>query len=199
MEIKIISIATAFLLLCYRLFKAYDSYKDQRKSKSKADRRVRATHTMYPITNTYGIALSIPMEKVTDLNDEAVLQLQNEDKDLYLIVINESSEEFKEAQTTYGSYQNKLSLLDNYRDIQLSSFRLQMKVQHEEAIPTYLVNSGIIGIQFDAQVAGVPFPISYYTLFIEKANQLFFTVIWTPIGLKEENKNDILNIIKSFK
>lgn len=201
MDIKIIGIIGAAAILCYRLYAAYQNYARQRKERPTGTitNRSRNMKGTIGIPQKYSLDLPVHMEKVYDLNDTANLQLLNEEKELYAIVIDESAGEFKTAQRKYGAYQDGLSLLENYKQIQLASFRHDMKVISEEELSIGIVNANNRGLQFDAQIADIPFPISYYTLFVEKNDDLYFLVAWTPIGMKKENSTNILNLLRSFR
>lgn len=201
MDIKIIGVIGAAAVLCYRLYTAYQNYTQQRKERI-AGTNTNRSRSMKGTVGTpqkYSLELPVHMEKVYDLNDTASLQLQNEEKELYAIVIDESAEEFKTAQRKYGAYQDGLSLLENYKQIQLASFRHDMKVISEEELSIGIANANNRGVQFDAQIADIPFPISYYTVFIEKNDALYFLVAWTPIGMKKENAPHLLELLRSFR
>ena len=200
MDIKIIGIIGAAAVLGYRLYTAYQSYVKQRDEKSGVSKESSSNMAgRITVPHKYSLELPVYMEKVHDLNDTASLQLQNEGKELYAIVIDESAEEFKSIQQKYGAYQDGYSLLENYKQIQLTSFKHGMKVVFEEELSIGLPNTNAKGVQFDAQLADIPFPISYYTLFIQKNNGLYFLVAWTPIGMKKENTSHISSLLRSFR
>ena len=74
------------------------------------------------INNEYSVKLPKHMKEAKNLNDEASLQYQNIFKEVYFVVIDEPIEEFKEVFIDLGEYNDSLSLLKNYKQIQLGFF-----------------------------------------------------------------------------
>lgn len=54
-------------------------------------------------------------------------------------------------------------------------------------------------LQFDGTVEGISEPISYYTVFIEGKDRIYFVMTWTLESKKEEFKDVADKMIKSFK
>ncbi|MDC6365053.1 MULTISPECIES: hypothetical protein [Flavobacteriaceae] len=151
------------------------------------------------INNEYLLSLPKFMKKATSLNEEASLQYQNIFKETYTIVIDESKEEFIEAFTDLGEYNEDISVAKNYRDVQLQLFSESMNIE-KESTPVALKINGMDAemVDIDGTVDGIDEDISYFLTFIEGTEKVYMIMSWTLTNKKDTHGPTFESIAKSF-
>ena len=78
------------------------------------------------INKEYRLKVPDYMIETDELNDEASLQYYHALKETYVIVIDESKQELIDTYELFGGWNDSLSVAENYRDIQVESFGINM-------------------------------------------------------------------------
>src|SRR5690606_17492499 len=94
---------------------SFTSCIDFKTKKSNSESKTKGFTTV-SINDQYQIDIPKFMKSTTGLNDEAALQYQNIYREVYTIIIDEPKDEFVDIFKELGSYDDNLSLIDNYRD-----------------------------------------------------------------------------------
>lgn len=151
------------------------------------------------INDTYGMKIPNYMDESFDLNDEASLQYENTIKETYVVVIDESKQEFVDVFIELEEYDESISVVQNYRDIQLEFLTEGIEILHQskpKSIKIKGLNAEIVEI--DGAVEGVEVDISYFLTFVEGRENLYMIMAWTLKDMKEKHRADLEKIGKSF-
>lgn len=151
------------------------------------------------INHQYRMGIPKYMRETTGLNKEALLQYQNIFKETYTIVIDESKEEFVKVFSDLDQYNDDISLIKNYRDIQLQLISERMNVE-KQGEPIELKINGMEAemVDLDGTVDGIDEKISYFLTFIEGTDNVYMIMSWTMTSRKETYKATFENMAKSF-
>jgi len=150
------------------------------------------------INNEYSIELPSFMEVSDDLNDDASLQYQNIFKEVYVIVIDENKEEFKEVFIDLGDYDDSVSMVKNYKDIQLSFLKEAVEVNSVTELESSIINGlpfEIVEVDGKSEEVEVVYNIAY----VDGKDKVYMIMAWTEKRRNEKNKALFQKIIKSFK
>jgi len=150
------------------------------------------------INNEYSMELPSFMEVSDDLNDDASLQYQNIFKEVYVIVIDESKEEFKEVFIDLGDYDDSVSMVKNYKDIQLSFLKEAVEVNSVTELESSIINGlpfEIVEVDGKSEDVEVVYNIAY----VDGKDKVYMIMAWTEKRRNEKNKALFQKIIKSFK
>jgi hypothetical protein len=152
-------------------------------------------------TNDYSMMLPDYLTPASNLNDDASLQYQNIYKETYIVVIDESKEEFISTFKELGTYDSTQSALKNYRQSQINFFKetaLSMKPGSE---PKAVKINGLDAemMDFEAKVEGVESDIYYNVAFIEGKEKMYWVMAWTMPTSKDKYKPDFEAAMKTFK
>lgn len=151
------------------------------------------------VKDQYQIDIPRFMKSTTGLNDEASLQYQNIYKEAYTIIIDEPKDEFVDIFKELGNYDDNLSLLENYRDIQLQFFNERMQVNTQSSPKSMKINAlDAEQVEIDAHVEGVDEEISYFLTFLEGTDNVYMVMCWTLKSKKEEHAKTYGMMAESF-
>ncbi|PWL38544.1 hypothetical protein DKG77_09790 [Flagellimonas aquimarina] len=158
-----------------------------------------ANFNQVEINDEYQVSLPKYMRKTSDLNDDASLQYQNVFKETYVIVIDESKDEFVEIFKDLDEYNDNYSIAENYRDVQLQLFAESMNIE-KETTPVSLDINGLDAqmVEIDGKVEGIEDKICYFLSFIEGDKKVYMVMAWTMVSRKNTYRADFENITKSF-
>lgn len=141
------------------------------------------------------------LTKGADLNFEATLEYQNIYKEVYIIVIDEPTQEFIDVFKELGEYDTTKSPLDNYVEIQMESIRGNMsKVASESALRKIKTQSGealvydVSGFQ-----DGIDEEMGFSVSFMQGKLCLYMIMTWTFQKSKSVYQTDMDNMLASFK
>lgn len=160
------------------------------------------TETFNTVTIHDEYQVNIPkfMRGTTGLNDQAALQYQNAFKETYTIIIDEPKQEFVDVFKELDQYNDNISLLQNYREIQLQSFTSTISVSHESEIKSLNINGlDAESVQIDGHVEGIDEGIAYFLTFVEGTDNIYMMMSWTLQSKKEEHKKTFETIAQSFE
>ncbi len=146
--------------------------------------------------------MSIPnyMKQTNQLNDEASLQYNNLFKETYVIVIDESKEQFVSAIKEAGINESSHSTIESYRDIQMQLLRENINISNEKISEKKTLNGmNSEQVAFVGKISGVDDEISYILTFIEGENDLYMIMGWTLNKYSKKYTNTFLQIADSFK
>ena len=149
----------------------------------------------------YSIDLPTYLTEGHDLNFEASLEYQNINKEVYIIVIDESTEEFIKVFTELDDYDTTKSALDNYADAQMESIRANMSSVTSESQPRKVktqsgeaIVSDVAGLQ-----DGIDDAMGFTVAFTQGKLCLYMIMTWTFEKTKSIYQEDMNGIIASFK
>ncbi|HYC84685.1 MAG TPA: hypothetical protein VEB86_05655 [Chryseosolibacter sp.] len=152
------------------------------------------------VNDQYSLAVPKYMTKTTALNEEASLQFQNIFKTTYVIVIDENKQEFIEAYKNVDAYDSSRSAVDNYCDTQVQLTSSGMEVISKTEIKSFDINGlAATSVEIDANVEGVPAPITYFLTFIEGKETLYMIMAWTFRVKKGTYRGSFEKMARSFK
>lgn len=152
------------------------------------------------IANLYAMDLPGFMTVATELNDQASLQYSNPYKEKYIIVINESKDEFVEIFKRLGMYDDSKSIVDNFAEQQYNFMKEESVIVWETPMKSIKTHGMELRTKdFDANVAGIPETISYFYGFAEGEENLYTIMAWTSESKKDSFKDEVERMIKSIK
>lgn len=150
------------------------------------------------INGQYQLSLPSYMSKTDELNDEASLQFMNALRETYIIVIDESKLDLEESLEYSGTYDSNLSLLENYKLVQMTTFNDSMAENPQLKTESTTIN-GLKSelVQFMGQMES--YEIDYHIGFIESEENVFFVMLWTLGSRKVRYDETFDTIMRSFK
>lgn len=162
-----------------------------------------STAPTYAVTANGRYALNIPkyLKKDSTLNTEASLQYSNDDKEVYLIVIDELKEEFRKTFTEMGEYDANKSVIENYSRAQMEAFRAGAKeLVYESKLRVLQTLSGT-AIVYDVTSTqeGIADTMGFTVAFTEGKENMYMIMMWTYAKHHNLYKSDIDNAIMSFE
>jgi hypothetical protein len=148
--------------------------------------------------NRYSILVPDYMNETDMLNEEASLQYQNIFKETYFALIEEPKQEFVDLFKQLDEYDDSLSVIDNYKNVQLEYFYDGLNVHNrfnDESRQINGLNTEIVKI--DAEIDGVD--IAYDIAYIEGDDNLYMLLFWT-LETKRDRYSDTFNkSLNTFK
>lgn len=152
------------------------------------------------VENDFQISLPDYFKPAANLNDDAILQYQNIFKETYIIIIEELKSNFIDMFIELGSYDEGISCLENYRNIQLVSFQQSVEMRDIKKTGRIEINNMPAEIvDFVGKVEDIPNDIYYKLGFVESDENIYMIMTWTLLSRKDKYNKDFENAIKSFK
>ncbi len=152
------------------------------------------------VDDLYSMTLPTYMKKTADLNDEASLQYQNIFKEAYIIVIEEPIADIKSTFTMLGLYEDSLSALTNYRNIQMGMIAENINITKQEETKTMLIDTlRAEMVEMDGTVEGIDEAITYYITFLEGRENVYMIMAWTLKDKKEKLRAEYEKMFASFR
>jgi hypothetical protein len=153
------------------------------------------------INGLYSMKLPDYLTPGEDLNSEASLQYQNIYKEVYVIVIDESKQDFIDVFKELGTYDSTKSACDNYAEAQMKSIEDNMTTVTSKSTIRKAKLGGC-----DARLAdvagtqeGIEDPMGFTVAFIEGKETLYMVMTWTFEKSKDTYQEDMDKMINSFK
>lgn len=132
------------------------------------------------VNSGYRIKVPSYMEQTTILNDEASLQQMDLFKEEYIIIIDESKQEFIDAFMELNSYNDLNSPLDNFHDVQKIHFTEMMNLRPTmKAKKVELNNISAYYIECEAKIEDTDESASYFIYHAESNSKLYTIMAWT--------------------
>ena len=137
--------------------------------------------------------LSIPdyLLRCTGLNDQASAQYQNNSKELYLYIIEDSKEELKSVGIFY---QNIAEFYDDF----IKDYAIDTKGRKVSA-PQQIKNGSSTIIQTEMEYISNETPVYMVITLVEGKDYFYKIICWTSLSNKEKLKDDMLKIGSSFR
>lgn len=150
------------------------------------------------VENKYSLTIPSFLTKVSNLNEDASLQYQHAWKEFYVIVIDESREEFRKA--LYDNDLDETYSIDikGYSDLLLDVFTSTMTINNKtELKDTIIDNFPARTIQITARTEGVDV---YFSLAFVEGNKRYYQIMaWTLSNKKYQYDYKMGKLINSFK
>ncbi|MFM2016756.1 MAG: hypothetical protein RL007_412 [Bacteroidota bacterium] len=184
---KHILLSGLLLLLTVNLF-AQNSNKDTTGSR------------IVDVKGRYQMTIPNYLTEGDDLNDEASLQYQNIYKEVYIIVIDESKQEFKDIFIELGEYDTSKSILENYSLSQIESINATMTT-HTQGPKRSIKTQSSEAIVYDVAGTqeGIDGEMGFTAAFVEGRLNLYMIMTWTFEKDKPKYQADMDAMIASFK
>jgi hypothetical protein len=152
------------------------------------------------VNEQYSMRIPKHMTSTKALNDEASLQYQDTDEELYIIVIDEPSKEFADAYRSEKGWDPKLTVAQNYRKTQMKALRKAIKTKGDAEVRNTRAGSIPMEIvDFTGKVKGITVPISYKLGFLESDGNLYMIMTWTLASKKNFHNEEMEEMVKSFR
>jgi hypothetical protein len=152
------------------------------------------------INNQYSVVLRNHMVQAYDLNDEASLQYNDIYKELYIIVIDEPSNDFMKAFIEVGDWDSTMSVVENYRRVQIQSFKESINMTAAPQVKkTFAGKSPMEIVEFTGLVDGIEEAISYKIGFIEADKNLYMIMTWTLASMEVGHRPEMFEMLRSFR
>jgi hypothetical protein len=152
------------------------------------------------INNQYSLVLRNHMVEAYDLNDEASLQYNDLKQELYVIVIDESSNDFMEYFIEAGDWDSTMSVAENYRRVQMVSLSEAVKITKGPVTRRILAGTLPMEIaEFTGWVDGIDEQISYKVGFIDGGKDLYMVMSWTLANMESQHRVEMFDILRSFR
>jgi hypothetical protein len=151
------------------------------------------------IKNQFTMDIPGDMDTSTALNDDAILQYEKGIDELYVIVMDDKTDEFKNSIITnnlLGSYDTTLS---GFAKLMYEDFGGNMKMKGKPALVDKTINgSKAKMVEFDCTTQDkldCHFKIAY----LEGKKDMYQIVTWTLANKKDLNEEKMTKMIESFK
>lgn len=151
----------------------------------------------HKVNDLYAISVPDYMKELKYLNDDASFQYANTLKENYIIVIDESKQEFIDAIIEAEMYDSKKSPLENYTDVQLASFTEGINDVNVTELKSNIKSLDSKQYQFIGNVDDLD--IAYVVSFVEGPENMYMIMSWTLKERYEKYKNTILLTQSTFK
>ena len=144
-------------------------------------------------------ALSVPeyMTEMKSLHEDASFQYANIFKETYIVIIDESKEEFINTFKELEIYNDSLSSLRNYADFQLKSFKESIGAIEIKKLESNIKKLPSEIHQFNGLVEGID--IAYLVSFVEADKKMYLMMSWTMKSRYSKYKETFKLIHSTFK
>ncbi len=150
------------------------------------------------VENRYKLSLPKYMTVMTDLNTEASLQYGNLMKEAYTVVIHERKFEYIGYSRTTNTYNEQLSVLENYSQNQINFLENNLKLNRFEASNFIKVNElNTRQVKLKGTINGKE--LGYMINFIEGEDHLYMVMNWTRLNRLVRFESTFKTINNSFK
>jgi hypothetical protein len=138
------------------------------------------------------------MVSTTTLDADRPLQYMNAVKEQYIVASYELVSDVEPSLKALKKYEGK-TLLDQYVSYNKEVIEEGVKISKQEPIKKMTIDGMQAQmLQFDGMVEGISEGISYYTVFIQSKDKLYFIMTWTLESRKDDFKEIADKMIKSF-
>jgi hypothetical protein len=146
----------------------------------------------------FSMVLPDYMVSTTTLDADRPLQYMNAVKEQYIVASYELVSDVEPSLKALKKYEGK-TLLDQYVSYNKEVIEEGVKISKQEPIKKMTIDGMQAQmLQFDGMVEGISEGISYYTVFIQSKDKLYFIMTWTLESRKDDFKEIADKMIKSF-
>lgn len=152
------------------------------------------------VNEDYVMKIPNYMTKTNDLNSDASLQYQNIFKETYVIVIDEAKGQMIDALREIEEFDETLSLIKNYRNIQLQYSFMGIDVlgrTNERSLKINGLNAEII--ELEGRAPDIDYDIAYFLTFIEGREKVYMIMAWTLKNRIKKYRPTFEKIAHSFE
>ncbi len=144
--------------------------------------------------------LSVPkyMYEMNNLNEEATLQYANTLKEAYTVVVHENKQDFIAYLKTINTYNEQVSVLENYSQTQINFFEKNVQLKRIEASNFTKIN-GLNARKVKLKGDIVDKELGYALCFIEGEDNLYMIMNWTRLNRLPRFESTFEFINNSFK
>ncbi len=161
---------------------------------------IETTYETVNVKNRFSVVLPSFLTKTNDLNDDASLQYQNERREFYIAVIEESFEEVDTAIEYYEKEENigYKNTLEDYKKMTLDDYKTQLtNAEMFNTKDTVVNNMQAITTHLRGTINGVDI---FYSIGIFKGKTRYYQAnSWTLASNENLYKDDLDKIIYSIK
>jgi len=149
------------------------------------------------INDEYAVSVPEYMTEMKYLHDDASFQYANLFKETYIIVIDESKEEFINTFKELEIYNDSLTPLENYSNFQLKSFKESIGALDVKKIDSRIKNLPSQIHEFNGKVEGLD--IAYVLSLVEAEKKMYMIMSWTIKNRYNKYKETFKLIHSTFK
>lgn len=149
------------------------------------------------VNDEYAVSIPEYMTEITSLHEEASFEYANLFKETYIIVLDESKEEFINAFKEIEIYNDSLTPLENYSDFQLKSFKENIGALVINKLESKIKKLPSEIHEFNGKVDGLD--IAYLVSFIEADSKMYMIMSWTMKDRYKKYKETFKLIHSTFK
>jgi hypothetical protein len=149
------------------------------------------------VNDEYSLSVPKYMTEMKSLHDEASFQYANVFKETYIIVLDESKEEFIATFKELEIYNDSLTPLENYSDFQLKSFKESIAALNVNKLDSRIKKTPSELYEFNGEVEGLD--IAYFVSFIEADTKMYMMMSWTMEGRYNKFKETFKLTHSTFK
>ena len=152
------------------------------------------------VEGRYSMMLPDYLKPGSDLNTEASLQYQNPYNEIYIIVIDESKDDFKKTFIENGDYDFSKGILVNYTSVQMESIKSNLSSVISENLRTLETGAGT-AIVYDVTGTqdGIEEQMGFSVEFVEGKLNLYMIMTWCFALEKSKYQADMDAMLSSFK
>lgn len=152
------------------------------------------------VNGLYAMDIPTGLNSTTTLNDDASLQYNNLYKEKYIIVIDENKKEFVDVFVDIGGYDESVSVVDNYANLQLGFLDESVTLSAESPLKSMKINGMDARVKaIDGSILGVAEEISYWLGYVEGENTMYTIMTWTLKSKKSSFEKEANAMIQSLR
>lgn len=140
------------------------------------------------------------MEPTEILNPEAGFQFLNLYKEEYIIIIDESKQDFKQVISAYNEFRDEKLILNQYSNFQTLFLKQKMTILSQSKLKKSKINNlNARQLELLAKLDKIDENISYFITYLEGKEKLYFVMAWTLESKQPIFKEKYRKIIESFE
>lgn len=150
------------------------------------------------VNNTYSIEIPLMLTQATSLHDEASLQYQNLQQELYVLAIEEPKNEIHDMIHQEEALTNFTPDFEGYAKLITENMDLRVRLDNVSELKDTIINGHKAKLQtMESEIDGNK---AYYWIGIFEGNKNYYQVItWTLLAKKELHQSKMEHMIYSFK
>ncbi|MCT4583007.1 MAG: hypothetical protein N4A35_16460 [Flavobacteriales bacterium] len=151
------------------------------------------------VEHRYKIKVPNYLKSTTILNDEASLQYMHMYKEEYLIIIDESKQEFIDAFRALEAYDEEQNTLKNFHEVQTTHLTTAMHLR-PTSTPQFiqLRNTAAYFAEFDANIEGTQETASYFIYHVASTERLYTIMLWTLKKNRDIYREKVKKMLSTF-
>ena len=154
--------------------------------------------------NEYSLKLPKYLKKTDSLQTDSSVtsQYKNLEKRVYVVVFGENKGNNAEVIKELKNYNEKLSVVQNYRDFRLKYLKDVVnvtKVHPAKSVKINGMNAEIVAVDGVIDHQKTKGPIAYTIAFIEGKDKMYSVLTWTNLEKRPHYENTFEKILMSFK